>query len=90
MKRKIIFFDNRIEDYFYIYENIKFIKYQSDLRPLKNLVNKNYDIKNDTINNILNNNFILISMSKDKKLINNYLKEFINKYNLNNSCNIKI
>ena len=59
------------------------------MRPLKNLVNKNYDIKNDTINNILNNNFILISMSKDKKLINNYLKEFINKYNLKNSCNIK-
>ena len=49
-EKKIIFFDNRIEDYFYIYENIKFIKYQSDLRPLKNLVNKNYDIKNDTIN----------------------------------------
>ena len=89
LEKKIIFFDNRIEDYFYIYENIKFNKYQSDLRPLKNLVSKNYDIKNDTINNILNNNFILISMSKDKELINNYLKEFINKYDLKNSCNIK-
>ena len=82
----ILFYDNRIEDYFYVYQEKLFKNYSVNFRPLKNLVNLNYDLDKKALYDLFNSNVVLLSMSSNKNEIIDYFNKFIKKYDLHPKC----
>ena len=75
-----------MEDYFYVYQDKLYENYTVNFRPLKNLVNSNYDLDKKALNDLFDSNILLLSMSKNKNEIINYFNKFIRKYDLHTKC----
>ena len=88
---KLIFFDDRIKDYFYVYQEEKYYKNSLEINTISNILNSNNELSENKINYLLHNKIILLSMADNHKNLKLKILEF-NKKNkiLSKNCRLNL
>ena len=73
---KLIFFDDRIKDYFYVYQEEKYYKNSLEINTISNILNSNNELSENKINYLLHNKIILLSMADNHKNLKLKILEF--------------